>query len=170
MGMDVTGKKPTSKTGEYFRNNCWWWHPLWHYCQEIAPWVREIVIYAQFNDGDGLKTAKDSRKLADALQAELDSGRTAVYAKKYNADMEAIPDEKCDLCEGCGIRRDSVGVVNGFTNRIVENGPRRGETGWCNGCDGVGHKRPSETSYPFGEDNVREWVAFLRDCGGFEIH
>jgi hypothetical protein len=37
MGMDVFGKAPTRKVGEYFRSNVWYWHPLWHYCEEIAP-------------------------------------------------------------------------------------------------------------------------------------
>ena len=37
MGMDVIGLKPTSKEGEYFRNNVWWWGPLADYCMEVAP-------------------------------------------------------------------------------------------------------------------------------------
>ena len=23
--------------GTYFRNNCWWWRPLWDFCAEVAP-------------------------------------------------------------------------------------------------------------------------------------
>ena len=22
--------------GIYFRNNCWWWRPLWNYCYHVA--------------------------------------------------------------------------------------------------------------------------------------
>ena len=35
MGMDVYGKNQTSEKGSYFRNNVWWWRPLWNYCEEL---------------------------------------------------------------------------------------------------------------------------------------
>jgi hypothetical protein len=34
MGMDVYGE-----SGNYFRNNVWWWRPLANYCQAIAPHI-----------------------------------------------------------------------------------------------------------------------------------
>jgi hypothetical protein len=37
MGMDVYGKDAVSEKGEYFRNNVWYWRPLWNYCIEVAP-------------------------------------------------------------------------------------------------------------------------------------
>lgn len=37
MGMDVFGQSPISERGEYFRNSVWWWHPLWEYCERLAP-------------------------------------------------------------------------------------------------------------------------------------
>ena len=37
MGMDVYGKKPKGEKGDYFRNNVWWWRPLWQYCASSAP-------------------------------------------------------------------------------------------------------------------------------------
>ena len=39
MGMDVYGERPRTNKGEYFRNNVWWWRPLWNYvsveCSDI---------------------------------------------------------------------------------------------------------------------------------------
>ena len=37
MGMDVYGRAPTSESGEYFRANVWSWHPIWNYCEVLAP-------------------------------------------------------------------------------------------------------------------------------------
>ena len=56
MGMDVSGKNPVSKTGSYFRNNCWWWRPLWRYCcvggKDLID--KEPEIGGGYNDGCGL--------------------------------------------------------------------------------------------------------------------
>jgi hypothetical protein len=67
MGMDVYGIKATDKEGEYFRNNCWYWRPLWQFCEQVAPNLCAKVKYGQSNDGDGLKNQKDCTALSDAL-------------------------------------------------------------------------------------------------------
>ena len=55
MGMDVIGKKPKAEVGQYFRNNVWWWHPLWEYVCEVPPALANRVRYGHSNDGDGLR-------------------------------------------------------------------------------------------------------------------
>ena len=59
MGMDLSGRKPTTEQGEYFCNNVWWWHPLAIYICEVAPEIADHCEYWQTNDGDGLN-AEDS--------------------------------------------------------------------------------------------------------------
>ena len=54
MGMDVYGREPENEKGEYFRNNVWWWHPLWMYVEETFPEIAKLVPNAHSNDGDGL--------------------------------------------------------------------------------------------------------------------
>lgn len=175
MGMDVYGTKPTAPTGEYFRNNVWWWRPLADYCCMVAPALTAKCRHWHSNDGDGLN-ARDSRRLADALRDEITSGRTAAYAAIREAEQNALPDEPCTLCAGTGIRTDAVGVQMGQPEKRIgdeaeqtPDHPRYGQIGWCNGCDGRGHKRPAETWYPFSVENVEEWITFLNTCGGFKI-
>ena len=50
--------------GIYFRNNCWWWRPLWDYCANIAPDLisDELWDSGHHNDGAGLE-ANDAAKL-----------------------------------------------------------------------------------------------------------
>lgn len=154
MGMDVSGKKPTSEAGEYFRNNVWWWRPLWIYCTEVAPDLTSKVKYGQTNDGDGLN-ASDSQELARRLREEIESGRTLWYEKKYKQENDRTPDEPCSICGGTGKRLAAPEVGPG--------------TEHCNGCNGKGKIRPWSTEYPFSVDNVKEFAAFLEGCGGFEI-
>jgi len=143
MGMDVYGKN-----GGYFRNNCWWWRPLWNYCYEVAPEIisEDLFNRGHNNDGAGLDD-KGSKELAHTLRYLLKSKQTKEYEKRYKAERKALPDIKCTYCNGTGIRKDVK----------------------CNVCKGKGTERPTETWYPFEADNVKMFAEFLEDCGGFEI-
>src|SRR5262245_18574844 len=83
MGFDVCGRNPSNEAGEYFRNNNWWWRPLAVYACDVAPGVAGRCKHWHTNDGDGLNN-EDSITLADALQAEVDSGRCLSYRARYS--------------------------------------------------------------------------------------
>lgn len=170
MGMDVYGKNPTSEKGDYFRNNVWWWRPLWMYCVEVLPELCGDVD-GDTNGGDGLD-AEGALELANALRDELESGRTAEWEYNYNTWRASLPRETCTLCEGSGIRTDKVGIEHGMHDKELspEVAILVGRShGWCNGCQGVGTTESWSAGYPFSVDNVREFTEFLTDCGGFSI-
>lgn len=148
MGMDVYGKDGKS----YFRNNVWWWHPLWDYCYSIAKDIINEDAYRRghYNDGAGLD-AEGASKLAFRLKGAIAEGHTAHYELAEKQRLAALPDETCNFCNGTGQRNDEV------------------VQGECNACDGKGHKRPFDTWYAFSEENVKEFQIFLETCGGFEI-
>jgi hypothetical protein len=155
--MDVYGKTPSQEEGKYFRNNVWWWRPLWDYCLENVP-VAQKVTYGHSNDGDGLD-AEDSVIMADALDELIKSGHTAQWKKERDAEIEALPLVECEQCHGKGYRSDP----------IVKTMPELGEPGGCNGCSGHGKKLPWDAHYPFEVENVQEFANFCRHSGGFEI-
>jgi hypothetical protein len=178
MGMDVYGNNPTSETGDYFRLNVWWWHPLANYCCEVAPEITAPCTHWHSNDGDGLD-AERAGALAEALQREISAGRTAAYEKIYTSKQEMAPNEPCDICDGTGTRKpvperelpegDEVFVMFcGPEPEIGAGDPNNGGIK-CNGCDGTGTVRPWATNYPFSVEKVEKFVAFLRECGGFCI-
>lgn len=171
MGMDVIGKNANSETGEYFRNNVWWWRPLWNYCLELHGDIAGRVEYGHSNDGDGLD-ADDSRALGLRLLEDVKSGRTAEYKTDYDRELSELPRTKCDLCEGTGIRTDKVGKEHGMPEQELGEAEAiiLGRThGSCNSCHGYGTMANWLTHYPFEVDNVREFAEFLLDCGGFQI-
>jgi hypothetical protein len=173
MGMDVYGSNPTSERGEYFRNNVWWWRPLWDYCCEVGSDLiePEVAEGGHYNDGVGLGE-DDSKALALVLLGELDSGRTAEFERKHREYLASLPREDCDLCGATGIRTDAIGEDMGQPTKELPTEIQilTGRThGWCNGCNGVGTRESFGMSYPFSAENVREFAEFLRDCGGFQI-
>lgn len=128
----------------------WWWRPLAGFLTSRFPEQTQGCQCWQSNDGDGLD-AEESAALAVVLGAELESGAVARFAVEYAAELEGLPSTPCRFCGASG-------------EREWPDGRRT-----CNGCGGSGQEAAWETSYPFSEENVREFHAFLAACGGFEI-
>jgi len=150
MGMDVYGTEPINELGSYFRNNIWWWHPLWDYCLDFHPDPAAKVKEGHSNSGDGLDS-EDSIKLGNLLKKDLVSGKVKSFEEKYTKRMQSLPLEECSSCKGTGVR-DDVFVQ-----------------GTCTSCDATGKTKPFEANYPFSELNVKEFSEFLVNCGGFTI-
>jgi hypothetical protein len=171
MGMDVVGKKPSAPAGEYFRNNVWWWHPLWTFCEDNFPEIASKVTYAHTNDGDGLNS-RDSKRLSNGIRAMIADGSAQQYIDERNQRLASLARSECDLCNGTGIRTDSVGVENGMPTAKLNEADAilLGRTeGTCNGCRGEGKCDSWETNYRLDLDNITNFADFLQVCGGFEI-
>jgi hypothetical protein len=174
MGMDVYGHNPSSERGQYFRNNVWWWRPLWDYCCQVGAEIidEEIAEQGHYNDGAGLGE-DESQALANLLLEELASGRTSDFERKHREYLASLPREDCDYCEATGIRTDEVGEEMGMPTKELPEEMQilTGRThGWCNGCQGVGTRESFGANYPFSVDNVKEFAEFIKDSGGFAIY
>ena len=156
MGFDLSGVKPSSTKGEYFRNNVWWWHPLWdyvsHLChKQLTPKQRE---HGHYNDGIKIPATK-AAAIGNMLLEEIASGRTETYAMEYAAAMKNLEPEPCEICGGTGKRKQPPDVGPG--------------TMPCNGCGGKGEREPFVTNYPFSVENVKEFAEFCLESGGVGI-
>ena len=53
MGFDIYGMDPQTEKGHYFRNNVWYWRPLWQLiceeCDDIL--TEEQMASGSYNDG-----------------------------------------------------------------------------------------------------------------------
>ncbi len=150
MGMDISGKNPASKTGSYFRNNVWWWRPLWNYCHHVAPDLIDGDLFSSggYNEGAGLN-AKGAAKLAIILETKLAEGHTKHWEEEYKLYIESLPDDDCSVCNN-----------NNRGNKKKKD---------CYSCDGKGTQESWSKSYPFDVENVENFAKFLIDSGGFEI-
>jgi hypothetical protein len=160
MGMDVYGKAPKSERGEYFRNNIWWWRPLWDYCEEVAPDLCSNVD-GHSNSGDGLDD-KGAEQLSQILKIRLSDGSVDKYAQEREVYLSALPKEVCDFCDGVGIVQVKEGWPDYVEGQVTFRDP-------CNACNGTKEKEPWQRHYPFSKENVQEFAEFLADSGGFEI-
>jgi len=150
MGFDVYGLSPKSKKGEYFRNNVWWWRPLAEFVLENCDVPEEAERWGS-NDGQEVADTT-ANHIAGRLDMLLKSGSVREYEQERGKWLESLPDEECDWCDGTGHRNDEYNK----------------ET--CSRCQGKGIARPHVTVYPFSEDNVKNFMEFCRESGGFTIY
>ena len=160
--------------GVYFRNNVWWWRPLWNYCWYIAEELLErnlrVKEYGTDEDGDtdfekyewkpatydeghgnsgvGLD-AEHAKELGEMLMATVADGSALQYQADYMQMLEDMPLETCTYCNG----------NNRGRNKMKD----------CNVCGGTGKVKNFNTQYPFDVDNVEEFAKFCIESGGFEI-
>tara|TARA_R100000781_G_scaffold93395_2_gene58002 strand:- start:1365 stop:1955 length:591 start_codon:yes stop_codon:yes gene_type:complete len=137
--------------GFYFRNNCWWWRPLWDYCANIAPDLisDELWDSGHHNDGAGLE-ANDAAKLGVILMTSVEDGTCERYHKAHIDKLEALPKETCQSCNGNN---------HGFSKKKD-----------CKRCEGSGEVDNFSKNYPFHPDNVERFANFCIQSGGFEIN
>ena len=152
MGMDLSGFNHKSEKGDYFRNNCWWWRPLWNFvCDECSDVITEDdASGGHYNDGHLIDETK-CEVIVERLTEMLESGYVKTYQDIRQKQLDKLPMEKCETCDGSGVRYD----------KVIQ--------GECNGCNGTGEREPWSKSYPFEVDNVKEFVEFVKDSGGFQI-
>jgi len=163
MGMDVFGKNPKTEKGSYFRNNVWYWHPLWDYCIHVLPDIANKVKYAHSNDGDGLNSV-NSRKLGFALRKSIESGEAQEYIDKRQDYLDNLSNQPCH-CTGVSLLESFVhdGEMPFPKTQPKDPNPE------CHSCKGTGNIPNFQTSYHLTLDNISNFSEFLLDCGGFQI-
>ena len=137
--------------GHYFRNNCWWWRPLWNYCYYIADDLisEELHESGHSNSGAGLDD-KGAKLLGNRLLEEINNGKTIEYQAQYQQYLDDLPGIVCEFCNG--------------NNR--GNSKRKD----CTRCSGTGKRENFNKHYPFDVDNVKEFAEFCLESGGFRIN
>jgi hypothetical protein len=156
MGVDISGKKPKTEVGDYFQSNWWGWRPINYLCQLAAEKSKLKIDFSNWgsNDGKGLKTQKQCDKLADALELLMGS--------QLNVKDD---DDRVFLCLGSWCEAGTGRMVSNDTslNTQFEYGeilytPVVSESG-----------QMVESSHSVSVFKIKQFITFLRSCGGFEI-
>ena len=119
--------------GVYFRNNVWWWRPLWAFVCEVCDDILDDsdIEAGGWNDGKIISEDKATR-IAGRLDALIEDGTVKQYEVSYEASrLEAEQNNK---------------------------GKKMKDEGYS-----------WSASYPFSEENVKEFATFCSESGGFSI-
>jgi len=160
MGVDISGRKPKSETGDYFCSNWWGWRPILALSEAamLSGKLDYDTSYWGSNDGKGLRTQKQCDKLADAIEL--------LISNSYNEYLTE-DDDRIYICMGSWCEAGTGQFVpSEFTQSLNEQyeygdilyGPVVAEYGTM-----------VESSYSYSLGRLKEWIVFLRNCGGFKI-
>ena len=143
-------KFQSANPGIYFRNNVWWWRPLWQYvCEQFPDLISdEDAERGCYNDGHEI-TEDKAMKIGVELTAMLEDGRVKEHTDRYKAELKALPQVDCYVCDN--------------NNRGHK---KRKE---CKACNKTGLKDDWAKSYPFDVENVESFAVFCLESGGFTI-
>jgi len=155
--FEVSDKWMEENPGEYFRSNWWGWRPIVMLC-EFANDDRELgfdLTYWGSNDGAGLKTQEECNVLADELEdlikneTQLEDDIDTIYLNLGMwSDMEGrILDEKIQTELNEQYPHGSIL----YSSVVLDDGQ----------IVNPSHSAPLS--------HVKNFISFLRECGGFEI-
>tara|TARA_R110002020_G_scaffold157999_1_gene341022 strand:- start:2689 stop:3282 length:594 start_codon:yes stop_codon:yes gene_type:complete len=136
--------------GSYFRNNVWWWRPLWHYVCDVCDDLLTEEDKKGCTDNSGYQINEDKAlKIGIRLHSLVMDGSTQEWKEGYDKEVAALPKEPCFRCNGNN---------HGHTKKKD-----------CHGCDKTGERDNWQASYPFDTENVRDFAKFCVESGGFEV-
>ena len=160
MGVDISGRKPKTDAGDYFCSNWWGWRPILALSESamLKAKLDYDTSYWGSNDGKGLGTQKQCDKLADAIEL--------LISETYN-EFLMEDDDRIYICMGSWCEAGTGRFIpSEFTQSLNEQyewgdilyGPVVAENGTM-----------VESSYSTSLGRLKEWITFLRNCGGFSI-
>lgn len=138
MGMDVHGIK---NKDAYFRANVWSWRPIHSIITEVASdFIPPDVLRSMcFNEGGGLKSDEDCKKLASRIQLWME----------HNTDGHTLP-------KGSNSSdNEFMAAIDSFFKGM--------------GPDVKVDKGGLDPVYSVDDEHLKEFVEFLNTCGGFEV-
>ena len=143
-------KYQEANPGIYFRNNVWWWRPLWQFvCEKFPELISDEEAESGCSNSGLLIDADKSMRIGVELTVMLDCGDVQEHSDMYKAELEALPQVHCCVCDN-----------NNRGNKKKKE---------CKSCNQTGLKDDWAKSYPFDVENVREFAKFCLESGGFEI-
>ena len=160
MGVDISGRKPTTNEGDYFRANWWGWRPINYICQLAAEQSKLKIDFSYWgsNDGKGLRTQKQCDKLADAIEL-LISNNYNEYLTEDDDRIYIVMGSWCEAGTGKFIGSEREHILNQqYEYGDILYAPVVAEDGTL-----------VESSYSTSLGRIKQWIIFLRNCGGFKI-
>ena len=160
MGVDISGRKPKTNEGDYFCSNWWGWRPI-HAISEAAMLNSKLDYDSSnwgSNDGKGLRTQKQCDKLADAIEL-LISNNWNEYLTEDDDRIYIVMGSWCEAGTGKFIGSEREHVLNQqFEYGDILYAPVVSENGTM-----------VESSHGTSLGRLKQWITFLRNCGGFKI-
>ena len=155
--------------GVYFRNNWWYWRPMWDFVNEKCNDLIDEELYDKGHGNDG----EVDQELAIDISKRILSKEVLDEAKRKQEeyDKDAKPKQEFNelLSKAGHLYFDEI-IKPMYPDKIVpadlEKLDKDAYKKWATLIFDLQY---GETSYPFSWENVKEFGEFCAQSGGFEI-
>ena len=146
--------------GEYFCSNWWGWRPIHALCEVVQEKYKLRINTSKWgeNSGAGLRNPKKCNELADALEKHLD---------EHLADNVKEDDDRIYLCLGAWVFSDGSFLKDDIEEKLNNDYPYGSVLFNKVVLPDGSFVEPAHSS---SLSHIKNWIAFLRNCGGFEIY
>ena len=152
--------------GVYFRNNVWWWRPLWEYVCTICD---DIISDEEMNGGcvnDGILINENkATSIAKRLSEKIADGSVQEYEQEFMSRVLQAKADNEEVDKETKALREEVIKATGDKNIAPVNYPKKYKTRY----DKIRAKENWDGHYPFNTKNVEQFAKFCNESGGFEI-
>ena len=152
--------------GAYFRNNVWWWRPLWSFVCENC---EDILTEKDMNNGCYNDAHIISRRKAEAIAVRLEevieSEETKMWIKEHEDNLQQAKRNNKQVEAELEELKKLVEVETGNPDIYPAIYPDKFKKKY----DEIYDRRDWASSYPFSKDNVINFIKFARQSGGFSI-
>ena len=160
MGVDISGRKPKTEEGDYFASNWWGWRPIVAISEAamLSGKLDYDTSYWGSNDGKGLRTQKQCVKLADAIEL--------LISNNYNEYLTE-DDDRIYICMGSWCEAGTGKFIGSERENVLNQEYEYGDILYAPVVAEDGTL--VESSYSTSLGRIKQWITFLRSCGGFKI-
>jgi hypothetical protein len=156
----------SNNPGNYFRNNVWWWRPLWEFtcehCEDIL--TEEDVTGGCFNDSHVIPEDK-ALAIAERLKEALETPETKEYLVRHENAREKAKKENEKLDEQKEALNKIAITMTGDKDIVPMNYPKKLKKQF----DELLEERNWASSYPINRENIERFAEFAEQSGGFSI-
>ena len=151
--------------GIYFRNNVWGWRPLANFIIEKCDWLTEEQK-ERLHDNSGFEFSQhEAITIADTIQKKVDDGTANAREEVNRREMKVAEEWNKGIHAQQEELEKEVKKETGDAKLVPYDYPEHFKKKW----DDLQKQIDRNDSYPFREANVKEFICFLRECGGFQI-
>jgi len=135
-------KYESANIGFYFRNNVWWWRPIAMIIEESCKDLLTKKQVEGLHMNDGVKYPKElALEIARRLDEMVEAGMTNQYVKPAQHELNTTADTFRN-------RKGVEGLLSNLGIKSIED---------------------ESEKYPFDMNNMKNFIAFAKESGGFQI-
>jgi hypothetical protein len=157
----------STNKGVYFRNNVWWWRRLADYILDHTKCVDE-KDFDKWQHNDGHEVDEETAiQIANQLEYLLNTGHATKYKQEIDEEIKKAEEHNNKVEQMLSELRIEVSKA---LNKNVDNlapadYPKPFNEKWWE----ITNQKDYRADYPFSIDNVKEFIEFARNSGGFRI-